>query len=70
MSELQVVYEVSYWVTLSVLSVMTLLVAASLFIRWTSLPVDPSTLAGAMYFVMDNDLLGELGTSERVSSKV
>lgn len=60
MSELQAVYELSYWVTLSLLSIMVVLIGSSFLVRWTRLPVDPSTIAGAMYFVVDSNLVGEL----------
>lgn len=63
MSELQVVYEFCYWVTLCVVCIMVLLIAASFLIRWTRLPADPSTLAGAIYIALDRDFLGQLATS-------
>lgn len=63
MSELQVVYEFSYWVTLSVVCIMVLLIAASFLIRWTRLPADPSTLAGAIYLAADMNLHGQPATS-------
>jgi len=62
-SELQVVYEFSYWVTLCVVCTMVLLVAASFLIRWTRLPADPSTLAGAIYMAVDRNFIGQLATS-------
>lgn len=63
MSELQVVYEFSYWVTLCVVCIMVLLIAASFLIHWTRLPADPSTLAGAIYIAVDGNFLGQLVTS-------
>lgn len=63
MSELQVVYEFSYWVTLCVVCIMVLLIAASFLICWKRLPADPSTLAGAIYIAVDGNFLGHLVTS-------
>lgn len=63
MSELKVVYEFSYWVTLCVVCIMVLLIVASFLIRWTRLPADPSTLAGAIYIAVDRNFLGQLATS-------
>lgn len=63
MSALKVVYEFSYWVTLCVVCIMVLLIAASFLIRWTRLPADPSTLAGAIYIALDGNFLGRLGAS-------
>lgn len=63
MSELEVVYDFSYWVTLGVVCVMVLLIAASFLIRWTRLPADPSTLAGAIYIAIDSDFVKSLATN-------
>lgn len=63
MSELQVVYEFSYWVTLCVVCIMVLLIAASFFIHWTRLPADPSTLAGAIHIAVDGNFPEQLATS-------
>lgn len=60
MTQLYAVYVDAYIVSISILGAMFALVAASFFVRWTRLPADPGTLAGAMYFVVDSSLLMEL----------
>jgi hypothetical protein len=43
---------------------MILVVAGSFFVRWPHMPVDPSTIAGAAYYVCDSHLLDNVeGTS-------
>lgn len=60
MTQLYVVYVDCYYVSIAILSLMVALVAASFFVRWTKLPADPLTLAGAMYHVIDSNILEEL----------
>jgi hypothetical protein len=43
---------------------MILVVGGSFFVKWHSMPVDPTTIAGAMYYVCDSWLVTEAeGTS-------
>lgn len=44
---------------ISILSIMTMLVIASLFVKWPYMPADPSTITGAMYYVCDSWMLRE-----------
>jgi len=48
------------WMAVGILSLMWLVVVGSFFIRWPHLPVDPSTIAGAMYYVCDSWMLESL----------
>ena len=43
------------------LSAMLLVVLGTFFVRWPRMPVDPSTLGGAMYYVADSRLVDRLG---------
>lgn len=45
------------WMAVGILCIMVLVVAASFFIRWPHMPVDPTTIAGAMYYVCDSWML-------------
>jgi hypothetical protein len=40
------------WLAVSALCVMVLLVIWSFFISWPHLPIDPSTIAGGMYYAV------------------
>lgn len=60
MTQLYVVYVDCYYISIAILSLMTTLVVASFFVRWTKLPADPLTLTGAMYHVIDSNILEEL----------
>ncbi|KAH7310795.1 hypothetical protein B0I35DRAFT_514789 [Stachybotrys elegans] len=44
-------HAVCTWMTVSILGIMVILIGASFFINWPHLPVDPSTMAGSMYYV-------------------
>jgi len=45
------------WMAVALLCIMWLVVAASFFVSWPHMPVDPSTIAGAMYYVCDSKML-------------
>lgn len=60
MTQLYVVYVDCYYVSIAIMSAMVALVVASFFVRWTKLPTNPTTVAGAMYYVVDSNLLREL----------
>jgi hypothetical protein len=45
------------YLSIAVLVVMMLAVAGSLAVRWPHMPVDPRTVAGAMYYLCDSDML-------------
>lgn len=45
------------WLSIATLGFMLLVVAASFLIRWPHMPVDPRTVAGAMYYVCDSWML-------------
>lgn len=45
------------WMAVGILCLMWLVVVGSFFVRWNHMPVDPSTIAGAMYYVCDSGML-------------
>ncbi|KAI8964813.1 hypothetical protein F5Y11DRAFT_71337 [Daldinia sp. FL1419] len=50
-------HQVCTWSAVGILCIMVLVVVASFFITWPHMPVDPSTIAGAMYYVCDSWML-------------
>lgn len=48
---------------------MMVAVAGSFLIRWPNLPVDPSTIAGAMFYVCDSHMLEAFDDLARKSKK-
>lgn len=52
-----VTHLVCTWLAVGILSVMWLVIAASFFVKWPHMPVDPSTVAGSMYYVCDSWML-------------
>ncbi|KAI9157967.1 hypothetical protein HJFPF1_05952 [Paramyrothecium foliicola] len=55
------VHVIIWRVTIAVLGLMTLAIVYSFFVKWPFMPVDPSTIAGAMYYVCDSWMLERLG---------
>lgn len=43
--------------SIAILAVMSCVVVSSLFVRWPRLPVDPRSIAGAMYYVAESHML-------------
>lgn len=64
---------VCIWFSISILALMILIIIYSFFVRWPHMPVDPRTIAGAMFYVCDSWMLGtmegmaRLGKTERDS---
>lgn len=51
-------HQVCTWAAVGILGIMVLVVLGSFFLTWPHMPVDPSTIAGAMYYVCDSWMLG------------
>ncbi|KAI1412333.1 hypothetical protein F5Y13DRAFT_190326 [Hypoxylon sp. FL1857] len=45
-------HTVCLWMAVSLLSIMILTVAGSFFVTWPHMPIDPSTIAGGMYYAL------------------
>ncbi|OTB08920.1 hypothetical protein M426DRAFT_6952 [Hypoxylon sp. CI-4A] len=52
------VHQVCTWSAVGILCIMVMVVIGSFFIAWPHMPVDPSTIAGAMYYACDSWMLG------------
>ncbi len=59
------------WLAVAILALMWIVVAGTFFLTWPRMPADPTTIAGAMYYVCDSSIferlgrLGDLGKKER-----
>ncbi|KAI6091712.1 hypothetical protein F4821DRAFT_225422 [Hypoxylon rubiginosum] len=51
------IHNICTWAAVGILCIMILVVAGSFFVTWPHMPVDPSTVAGAMYYVCDSWML-------------
>ncbi|KAI0418768.1 hypothetical protein F5X98DRAFT_109463 [Xylaria grammica] len=47
------VSQLSIWTAVGIMSFMILIILSSFFVKWPDMPVNPSTIAGAMYYVSD-----------------
>ncbi|KAK4188295.1 hypothetical protein QBC35DRAFT_382965 [Podospora australis] len=57
------------WLAVGILSIMWLVVVGSFFVRWPHMPVDPSTIAGSMYYVCDSWMLWSVEGLSMLSKK-
>lgn len=48
------------WLSISILALMMIVILYSFLIRWPHMPVDPRTIAGAMFYVCDSWMLGTM----------
>ncbi|KAF9880091.1 hypothetical protein CkaCkLH20_02045 [Colletotrichum karsti] len=55
-------------VSLSILALMLVTIVASLFIKWPEMPVDPRSIAGALYYVNENKLLDDFEGLSKLDS--
>lgn len=53
-------HEVCTWLAVSILAYMWLVVLGSFLVVWPDMPADPTTIAGAMYYVYDSGMLDGL----------
>ncbi|KAI8634512.1 hypothetical protein F5Y19DRAFT_213645 [Xylariaceae sp. FL1651] len=63
------VSQMSCWAAVSILSLMVLTVIISFYIKWPHMPVDPSTIAGAMYYVCDSPVLDRFEGLSKLKKK-
>ncbi|KUI69366.1 hypothetical protein VM1G_11646 [Cytospora mali] len=57
------------WISIAILGLMILVLVASFFIDWPHMPVDPRTVAGAMYYVCDSWMLETMRGMSTLSKK-
>ncbi|KUI53572.1 hypothetical protein VP1G_00867 [Cytospora mali] len=57
------------WLSIAILGLMILVLVASFFIDWPHMPVDPRTVAGAMYYVCDSWMLETMQGMSTLSKK-
>ncbi|KAI1422615.1 hypothetical protein F5Y12DRAFT_799419 [Xylaria sp. FL1777] len=51
------VSQLSTWTAVGIMSFMVLILLSSLFLKWPDMPVEPSSIAGAMYYVCDTSVV-------------
>ncbi|KAI7781030.1 hypothetical protein LA080_015264 [Diaporthe eres] len=57
------------WLSISILALMVLVILYSFLVRWPHMPVDPRTIAGAMFYVCDSWMLGTMEGMATVGKK-
>lgn len=62
-------YRVCTWLSVAILVIMILVLIGSGFVKWPSLPVEPSTIAGCMYYVSKSDMLKDLEGASTMTQK-
>ncbi|KAK1480903.1 hypothetical protein CTAM01_14188 [Colletotrichum tamarilloi] len=55
-------------ISLTILALMIVAVGASLFIKWPEMPVDPRSIAGAMYYINESQMLDDFEGLSQLSS--
>lgn len=64
------VQDACIWTSLAILGAMDLVVLVSFAIEWPHLPLDPRTIAGAMFYVCDSHMLAAFeGTDDEDKSE-
>ncbi|KAI1294489.1 hypothetical protein F5Y03DRAFT_314772 [Xylaria venustula] len=51
------IFQLCTWTAVGIMSFMVLILLASFFIKWPDMPVEPSTIAGALYYVCDTSVV-------------
>ncbi|KAI0436109.1 hypothetical protein F4803DRAFT_543346 [Xylaria telfairii] len=50
------VFQLCTWSAVGIMSFMVLILLASFFVRWPDMPIEPSSIASAMYYVCDTNV--------------
>jgi len=62
-------HEVCARITLVIIGLMILTLLGSLFIKWPHMPVDPRSVAGAMYYISESKMRGDFEGVSRLEGK-
>lgn len=57
------------WISIGILGLVLIMILASFFITWPHMPMDPRTVAGAMFYVCDSRMLKAFEGLAAVSTK-
>jgi len=63
-----VTHQVCTWMAVGILCFMILVVVASFFVEWPQMPVAPSTVGGAMYYICESTMLSRLDGGSSLST--
>lgn len=61
-------HNVCFNISLTILVLMIVALGASLFIKWPEMPVDPRSIAGAMYYIDESRMLDDFEGLSQLSS--
>ncbi|KXH46877.1 hypothetical protein CNYM01_00723 [Colletotrichum nymphaeae SA-01] len=61
-------HKICSMISLTILALMIVAVGASLFIKWPEMPVDPRSIAGAMYYINESQMLDDFEGLSQLSS--
>lgn len=50
-------HQICAWLSISILALTIIVVAGLFLVEWPPLPVDPSTIAGAMFYIFDSQIV-------------
>lgn len=57
-TQTEITHRVCLWLSIAILGLMVLTITLSFYIVWPHMPVDPRSVAGAMYYVSESGMLG------------
>lgn len=57
LSQVRISHDICVWITIGILFFMALTIMVSFIIRWPNMPVDPRSIAGAMYYVSESAMV-------------
>ncbi|KAI5457762.1 hypothetical protein BGZ63DRAFT_393749 [Mariannaea sp. PMI_226] len=58
-TQTEITHKVCLWLSTSILGLMVLTISVSFYIVWPYMPVDPRSIAGAMYYVSESGMLNQ-----------
>ncbi|KAH6893435.1 hypothetical protein B0T10DRAFT_510127 [Thelonectria olida] len=58
-TQTEITHKICLWLSTAILGLMVLTIAVSFYIVWPHMPVDPRSIAGAMYYVSESGMLNQ-----------
>jgi hypothetical protein len=62
-------HRICAWLSVSILSLMVLVLAGSVFVKYPYMPVEPNSILGCMYYICDSNMLEGLEGTSTMSEK-
>lgn len=69
LSQVRISHDICVWITVGILAFMALTIIVSFIVRWPNMPIDPRSIAGAMYYVSESAMVDQFTGTASLNNK-